>query len=207
MFSPRLFQPLGLTLSLRRESDLNCRRCSSTRLINLNTLDLQLNVLITGLPAEIGQLTNLVELDLKGTGLTRLPSEIGNLTPLTYLDLEANALSELPKNFSKLTEKPITVVAPELIGLQSPASCATSRSWASVTRTWISSKGCAGAWERSARPTACANPCYPTWSGHLSPTSMRQSASSGATLSCRRCASSESNSIACFCLVWAMATW
>ena len=64
---------------------------------------MQLNVLITELPAEIGQLTNFVELDLKGTDLTRLPSEIGNLTQLTYLDLEANALSELPRNFSKLT--------------------------------------------------------------------------------------------------------
>ena len=114
----------------------------------MNTLNLQLNVLITELPAEIAHLTNLVELDLKGTGLTRLPSEIGNLTPLTYLDLEANALSELPKHFSKLTEKPVTRVAPELIALQSPASCAISRSWATVTRAWISSKGCAGAWNR-----------------------------------------------------------
>ena len=42
---------------------------------------------LTGLPPEIGNLTNLTSLNLGYNGLTGLPPEIGNLTNLTSLNL------------------------------------------------------------------------------------------------------------------------
>ncbi len=59
------------------------------------------------LPKEIGNLTNLAELDLGSNKLTELPREIGNLTNLTRLSLWSNKLTELPKeigNLPNLTE-------------------------------------------------------------------------------------------------------
>jgi len=40
---------------------------------------------LTELPKEIGNLTNLTELNLTGNELTELPKEIGNLTNLTKI--------------------------------------------------------------------------------------------------------------------------
>jgi len=49
---------------------------------------------LTGaVPAEIGQLTSLTELDLSGNQLTSLPAEIGQLTSLKELDLGGNQLT------------------------------------------------------------------------------------------------------------------
>jgi hypothetical protein len=59
---------------------------------------------LTGaVPAEIGQLTSLTELDLPGNQLTSLPAEIGQLTSLTYLNLDANQLTSLPAEIGQLT--------------------------------------------------------------------------------------------------------
>ena len=59
---------------------------------------------LTGaVPAEIGQLTSLTELDLRGNQLTSLPAEIGQLTSLTVLYLRRNQLTSLPAEIGQLT--------------------------------------------------------------------------------------------------------
>jgi Leucine-rich repeat (LRR) protein len=60
---------------------------------NLRVLNASGN-LMTGVPAEIGQLTKLQELNLSNNQLTGLPSELGNLTSLRVLDLRGNAVSK-----------------------------------------------------------------------------------------------------------------
>jgi Leucine-rich repeat (LRR) protein len=65
----------------------------------LNLSDLGL----TELPPEIGQLTNLQELDLWGNQLTVLPPEIGQLTNLRWLDVAGNQLTVLPPEIGQLT--------------------------------------------------------------------------------------------------------
>jgi Leucine-rich repeat (LRR) protein len=55
------------------------------------------------LPKEIGNLTNLRELDLGHNQLTALPKEIGNLKKLTKLYLGCNQLTALPKEIGNLT--------------------------------------------------------------------------------------------------------
>ncbi|MFM2061432.1 MAG: hypothetical protein RLZZ507_1102 [Cyanobacteriota bacterium] len=54
------------------------------------------------LPAEIGQLVNLTELDISGNQLSSLPAEIGQLVNLTELDISGNKLSRLPSEIGKL---------------------------------------------------------------------------------------------------------
>ena len=58
---------------------------------------------LTELPKEIGNLTNLTELNIGCNELTKLPKEIGNLTNLTNLNLSLNKLTELPKEIGNLT--------------------------------------------------------------------------------------------------------
>ena len=48
---------------------------------------------LTSLPAEIGQLTSLEELDLYDNQLTSVPAEIGQLTSLRELNLHDNQLT------------------------------------------------------------------------------------------------------------------
>ena len=59
---------------------------------------------LTQLPREIGQLTQLTNLDLYDNQLTQLPKEIGNLTQLTYLYLSSNELTQLPSEIGQLTQ-------------------------------------------------------------------------------------------------------
>ena len=58
---------------------------------------------LESLPAEIGQLTSLVVLDLHDNQLTSLPAEIGQLTSLTDLNLVGNHLTSLPAEIGQLT--------------------------------------------------------------------------------------------------------
>ena len=58
---------------------------------------------LTSVPAEIGQLTSLTELDLHDNQLTSLPAEIGQLTSLTELDLNGNQLTSLPAEIGQLS--------------------------------------------------------------------------------------------------------
>ena len=70
---------------------------------NLDTTILRFyNKQLVALPKEIGQLQNLILIDLRDNKLTKLPKEIGRLKNLTNLKVESNRLSELPKEIGKL---------------------------------------------------------------------------------------------------------
>lgn len=71
-------------------------------LTNLTNLNLDNNQL-TGLPPEIGNLTNLTSLNLSSNQITSLPPEIGSLTNLTNLNLSINKLTTLPPEIGNLT--------------------------------------------------------------------------------------------------------
>ena len=66
------------------------------------TLDLMNNQL-TKLPPEIGQLSNLEQLNLSGNQLTELPPEITQLSNLPSLNLSRNQLTELPPEIGQLS--------------------------------------------------------------------------------------------------------
>jgi leucine-rich repeat protein SHOC2 len=72
------------------------------QLTSLRLLNLRGNQL-TSLPAEIGQLTFLTELNLNDNQLTSLPAEIGQLTSLEKLDLAFNQLTSVPAEIWQLT--------------------------------------------------------------------------------------------------------
>ena len=57
---------------------------------------------LTSVPAEIGQLTSLRELDLGSNQLTSVPAEIGQLTSLRELCLDGNQLTSLPAAIREL---------------------------------------------------------------------------------------------------------
>jgi internalin A len=71
-------------------------------LTNLISLDLRSNQL-KALPESIGNLTNLISLDLWNNYLTALPESICNLINLKYLDLWNNQLMDLPESIGNLT--------------------------------------------------------------------------------------------------------
>jgi len=58
---------------------------------------------LTVLPPEIGQLSNLIALDLSDNQLTNLPEAIAKLSNLTTLDLGENYLMNLPEVIAKLS--------------------------------------------------------------------------------------------------------
>ncbi len=57
---------------------------------------------LTSLPREFGQLVNLQRLDLHSNQLSSLPREFGQLVNLQRLDLHSNQLSSLPREFGQL---------------------------------------------------------------------------------------------------------
>ncbi len=59
---------------------------------------------ITGLPAQIGQLTDLVSLTLNNNNLSSLPNGIGSLSALEYLNLNYNPITALPGTIGQLTQ-------------------------------------------------------------------------------------------------------
>src|SRR5258708_1887877 len=90
-------------------------RCSTSRAMNsilngttpsardqLQIGAVNLTGVLSALPSEIGQLTALEYLILRGNQLTALPPEIGQLTALGGLDLRSNQLSALPPEIGHL---------------------------------------------------------------------------------------------------------
>lgn len=65
---------------------------------------LELDCLLTSLPNNIGQLSNLIKLDLQFNNLASLPESIGNLSNLQTLNLFNNSLTSLPNSIGNLTK-------------------------------------------------------------------------------------------------------
>lgn len=59
---------------------------------------------IKDLPSQIGVLTNLKKLCLKGHSFNTVPERIGDLTQLTLLDLSHNNIQVLPESIGKLSQ-------------------------------------------------------------------------------------------------------
>ncbi len=79
------------------------------RLSALEDLNLNDNQL-TSVPAEIGQLTSLERLWLTRNQLTSVPAEIGQLTSLEWLSLHKNQLTSLPAEIGQLTSLEVLVL-------------------------------------------------------------------------------------------------
>lgn len=71
--------------------------------MGLISLDVSFNNL-TELPAWLGTLTNLQELELNNNGLTCLPEELGELKELTSLNVDTNKLRALPFSIGSLSK-------------------------------------------------------------------------------------------------------
>ena len=96
------------------------------RLSALRELDLDGNEL-TSVPAEIGQLTSLEKLYLGDNQLTSLPAEIGQLTSLRELDLSGNRLTSVPANIGQLTSlKVLNLIGNQLTSLPAEIGQLTS---------------------------------------------------------------------------------
>ena len=74
-------------------------------LTNLIYLNLGGNQFTGSIPPQIGKLSNLTDLNLGGNQLTVIPSEIGALTNLIYLNLGGNQLTgSIPPEIGSLTK-------------------------------------------------------------------------------------------------------
>jgi len=72
------------------------------KVITLQKLHLRLKKdILTELPATLGQLTALTELNLSNNSLRALPESIGELSALKILAVEANCLTTLPEGISQ----------------------------------------------------------------------------------------------------------
>ena len=65
-------------------------------------LDLEDFSLTGAVPAEVGRLSALIQLNLNSNQLTSVPAEIGQLTSLTWLNLYDNKLTSLPAEIGQL---------------------------------------------------------------------------------------------------------
>lgn len=70
----------------------------------LKKLNVSSNALTGAPPSQIGQLKQLVELDLSNNRLTGLPAEIGQLKKLEVLNVSNNKLTGLPMELGSLTQ-------------------------------------------------------------------------------------------------------
>tara|TARA_X000001036_G_scaffold308126_1_gene286770 strand:+ start:222 stop:932 length:711 start_codon:yes stop_codon:yes gene_type:complete len=101
----------GVDYSIENTAVLNLRGLTGSipsdigNLTNLWNLNLGWNQLTGSIPPEIGNLTNLNYLNLNDNQLTgEIPSEIGNLTNLYHLDLSNNQLTgAIPSEIGNLT--------------------------------------------------------------------------------------------------------
>ena len=85
-------------------SDLQQARDAIARAVHQRSTSLDLSRKeLTELPAEIGQLTKLQTLHLRGNRLAALPEWLGRLTNLRSLDLRYNKLTALPESLGQLT--------------------------------------------------------------------------------------------------------
>lgn len=75
-----------------------------TKLKNLISLNLAFNNSIGIFPAELGQLNQLENLNLSGTGIKSIPPEIGQMKGLRYLRINSNKLQALPEEIGELSE-------------------------------------------------------------------------------------------------------
>ena len=57
---------------------------------------------ILEIPSEVGNMSNLCELDLSNSDLTSIPKELGNLTNLKILKLDLTHIRTIPKEFGNL---------------------------------------------------------------------------------------------------------
>jgi len=99
-----VFSRTNLTrLDLSNNRLTNAPQSQIGQLKELVYLDLSKNAL-TGLPAELGQLKKLETLNVSDNQLTGLPMELGNLTQLRTLDISNNTYSaqDLDENAKKL---------------------------------------------------------------------------------------------------------
>jgi hypothetical protein len=75
-----------------------------SNIVSLQKLEIYYAYGFNSLPESFGNLTNLIDLKLRDTGLTKLPASFGKLTNLQTLDLGGNYSLELPyDSFTQLT--------------------------------------------------------------------------------------------------------
>ena len=115
-----------LTLSSRNMvGDIPSEVGNLSNLVWLNLSNNQLKTLPTG----IGNLSNLSDLDLRQNQLTLLPSEIVNLSNLTSLNLSNNQLASLPLGLNQLSAlNSLTLSSNQLTAIPSEIGQLTSLS-------------------------------------------------------------------------------
>ncbi|MCL2218676.1 MAG: leucine-rich repeat domain-containing protein [Chitinispirillia bacterium] len=102
-FPEEIFRLTSLRGLLLKSNSLTSLPAQIGTLTDLVELDLADNNDLKELPATIGNLTNLKKLDVRLCGLTTLPFNIGNLKSLEMLQLWNNELTEFPHAILELT--------------------------------------------------------------------------------------------------------
>jgi len=103
VFPPEIFKLTalrGLFLKGNALRELPAEIGSLSELIELNLAD---NNDLGKLPPEIGNLKNLRKLDIRFCGLTALPQEVGNLKNLDFLQMWGNGFVDLPYCVTELS--------------------------------------------------------------------------------------------------------